>query len=293
MSGGHETGAADQKPVDAQELVGSILRKLDPDHYFASLLLPTPAQPKVQAIWAFAAEIAAVRQRVSEPGPGEIRLQWWRDAIEGRPHGDVTANPVAAALLATVEQHGLATPPLTRLIAARRFDLYQDPMPDMASFEGYAGETVSVLYQYGAQILHKDGQQLPGDAAGHLGVAVALIGHVRAFGFNAAAGRIFLPLDRFLAAGIAEKDILAGQREGEVAEVIGQFVHAAGEHLDAASAALQSIPREVRPAFVSLGLARARLKRMKAKTPAPYARAPDLPDWRKLATMFIWGLRNA
>ena len=44
--------------------------------------------------------------------------------------------------------------PLLRLIAARRFDLYDDPMPDLATFEGYAGETVSVLYQLAAMILN-------------------------------------------------------------------------------------------------------------------------------------------
>ena len=105
--------------------------------------------------------------------------------------------------------------PLLRLIAARRFDLYDDPMPDLASFEGYAGETVSVLYQLAAMILNGGGPVETGDAAGHLGVAHALIGHLRAFGYNASQGRIFLPWSVFAANGVdARRDLRRHRQRG-------------------------------------------------------------------------------
>ena len=65
---------------------------------------------------------------VREPLAGEIRLQWWNDAIEGKAAGEVAANPVAAALLESVARYRLPAELLTGLIAARRFDLYDDPM---------------------------------------------------------------------------------------------------------------------------------------------------------------------
>ena len=63
----------------------------------------------------------------------------------GEGHGDVRSNPLADALLSVIADYGLPVPPLTRMIAARRFDLYQDPMSDVPTFEGYAGETSSAV----------------------------------------------------------------------------------------------------------------------------------------------------
>ncbi len=53
-----------------------------------------------------------------------------------------------------IAAYSLPAGPLLRLLAARRFDLYHDAMPDVPSFEGYAGETVSVLYQLAAMMLN-------------------------------------------------------------------------------------------------------------------------------------------
>ena len=58
------------------------IRRDDADRWIASLYWPAPARPRAQALLAFDLEIARVRATVSEPMPGEIRYQWWRDAIE-------------------------------------------------------------------------------------------------------------------------------------------------------------------------------------------------------------------
>ena len=112
------------------------LRETDRDRYLATLVLPPQAREAITALYAFNADIASVRERAKEPAAGEIRLQWWTDALAGTGHGNVRQNPLADALLSVIADYGLPTPPLTRMIAARRFDLYQDPMPDMATFEG-------------------------------------------------------------------------------------------------------------------------------------------------------------
>ena len=142
------------------------LRETDRDRYLATLVLPPSRRPAVQSLLAFSADVAAIRDRAREPAPGEIRLQWWTDALSGDGHGSVRQNPLADALLSTIETYRLPTGALLRLIAARRFDLYDDPMPDVASFEGYAGETTSVLFQLSAMILNDGVEIESGDAAG-------------------------------------------------------------------------------------------------------------------------------
>jgi phytoene synthase len=141
------------KPESAAHAM-QVLRDGDRDRYLASLVLPYERREAITALYAFSAEIASVRERARTPAAGEIRLQWWSDALTGAGHGSVRANPLADALLDVVAEYGLPVPALTRLIAARRFDLYDDPMPDVATFEGYAGETASALYQLAAMILN-------------------------------------------------------------------------------------------------------------------------------------------
>ena len=74
---------------------------------------------------------------MSQPLPGEIRLQWWTDMLAGAGHGGVEGNPVAAELLLAIRNCGLPVERLSRLIDEHQFDLYNDPMPTMAALEGY------------------------------------------------------------------------------------------------------------------------------------------------------------
>lgn len=266
------------------------LRDNDRDRYFATLVLPPKERAAVTALYAFNADIASVRERAREPAAGEIRLQWWADALTGSGHGNVRQNPLADALLSVVAEYGLPTPPLTRMISARRFDLYQDPMPDLPTFEGYAGETVSALYQLGAMILNGGKPVETGDAAGHLGVAHALTGHLRAFGYNASHGRIFLPWQVFEVCGVKEGEVLAGQPTDGIAVALTKLADTAGEHLDRAATAIAALPREPRPAFAPVSLLRLQLKRL--DTDAPFQRHNDIADWRKLVAMSWWRMTH-
>jgi len=270
----------------------NFLREADKDRYFATLLLKPGEREAVQALYAFSTDVASIRDRAHEPAAGEIRLQWWVDAIKGEGHGDVRQNPLAEALLDAIAAYRLPAGPLLRLLAARRFDLYQDPMPDVASFEGYAGETVSVLYQLAAMVLNGGEEVETGDAAGHLGVAQAAIGHLRAFGFNASTGRIFLPLSIFSANGVTDGEILAGRESEGLFVALGQVADLASEHLSKAEAAIRDLPRPLRPAFAPVAVLRGQLKRVSASR-QPFATLPDVADWRKLAALQVWSLRQA
>jgi len=270
--------------------VASFLRDADRDRYYASLLLRPPEQAAVQALYAFAADVATIRDRAREPAAGEIRLQWWADALKGEGHGSVRQNPLAAALFDAMARYNLPAGPLLRLIAARRFDLYQDPMPDVRSFEGYAGETVSVLYQLAAMVLNGGAEVETGDAAGHLGVAHALVGHLRAFGYNASTGRIFLPMSLFAANGVRDGEILAGQESEGLFAALAQIGDLAEEHLVKAQAAVRDLPKALRVAFAPAGLLpRQATLVLNART--PFAASGDLSDWQKIARMTWWSLR--
>lgn len=283
---------SDSPNADSFAHAAEQLRELDPDRYAASLIIPPEHRAGVQALYAFAAEVAAIRERVSEPAPGEIRLQWWVDALEGEGHGAVAHNPIANALLTTLKKYDLPKVPLLRLLAARRFDLYGDAMPDRGQFEGYAGETVSILYQYAAMILAGGPAEQAADAAGHLGVAQALAGHLRAFGFNASRSQLFLPLSVFTAHGVRESEIYAGQGSAGLNAALDQLCELGQDHAQKARSALVQVPRSMRAAFAPLVLVEADLRVLARGRENVFTSPARQSPFRRLSAIVWWGIRN-
>lgn len=268
------------------------LRVGDRDRYLSTLVIDEKHRPGVTALYAFNADVAAIRERVSNPAPGEIRLQWWSDALEGDGHGAVRQNPVADVLLDTIARYNIPAGTLLRLIGARRFDLYDDPMPDLQSFEGYAGETTSTLYQLAAMILNDGALIEAGDAAGHLGVAHAMIGHLRAFGYVSSQGRIMLPLTLLEANGVREQEIFSRVDSEGLHEALGQIAELAADHLQKAEDAIKALPRHLKPAFAMLVVLKSQLAQINARTGSAFEPLPDDPDWRKIARLSWWAWRS-
>lgn len=268
------------------------LRDADRDRYLATLVLPAEHRDAVTALYAFNADIAAIRERVTGPQPGEIRLQWWADALTGEGHGAVRQNPLADALLDTIARYNLPTGTLQRLIAARRFDLYDDPMPDLETFEGYAGETASTLLQLTAMILNNGEPIEQGDAAGHLGVAQAMIGHLRALGYVSSQGRIMLPWSMLEANGVRESELFSGQDSEGLHAALSQIAELADDHLMKSRTAIATLPQKLRPAFAIVTLLESQLARWKTGAQAPFTAPTDQADWQKIARLTWWSLRN-
>ena len=151
-----------------------LVRAADKDRFLASLFAPGAKRPALMALYAFNIEIARVREMVSEPRIGEIRYQWWRDTLNGIYRGETSPHPVAQELARAIEAGDLPEKALLDLIAAREFDLYDDPMPGLAALEGYLGETSSALIQMASLVLAGREAQRSADAAGLAGVAYGI-----------------------------------------------------------------------------------------------------------------------
>lgn len=229
------------------------LRIHDRDRFLASLLMPEHYRNAVSTLYAFNAEISRIRDVVSEPIPGEIRLQWWRDAIKGDTQ-EARANPLAAALLDVIATHDLPRDIFDKMLLARAFDLYHDPLPTMADFETYAGETTSLLFRLSALIASKDQHAALADAAGHGGVAYCLMVILRNLGGDAQRGQVFLPADHMARFPNAQKDLLNGTMSDALGEAITHFSSIAREHRDKALTAARLLPDEIKPVFLPLAL---------------------------------------
>ena len=273
-----------------------LVRELDRDRYIANLFAPEPARGALMALHAFNIEISRIREAITNPLAGEVRLQWWSDALIGDARGDVKANPVAAALLDAINRHSLPRQTFFALIDARVFDLYDDPMPTVNDLEGYAGETSSALIRLGALILtggsERGTEPALADAAGHAGVAYAVTGLLRAFPHHARRGQCYVPLDLLKAHGIGREAAVSGTTSPGLVAALADLRNLARRHYEQAMAALAMVDSANYPAFLPLAVVPGDLDQM-ARPHDPFLRVPGLSApgriWRLWRAARVFG----
>ncbi|KRB53087.1 phytoene synthase [Rhizobium sp. Root708] len=280
---------ADQSMTN-QDICLAMLRDMDRDRYLACLLSPEDKRGAIAVLYAFNAELARIRDLVHEPLPGEVRMQYWRDLLEGNAHGSTEANPVAAALLACVDAHRLPRQTLLNMIDARIFDLYDDPMETRGSLEGYAGETASALIQLTSIVLAPDDAARSAEAAGHAGVAQAIAGLLLLMPLHRHRGQVYIPLEILSATGLDRDAFLAGDDKNRISAAIEAFAGLGRDHL--AKARHVEIPAAVFPAFLPASLAEHVLVKTQKSGAEILERSPQQPQWRRQIRMTLALMRR-
>lgn len=107
---------ADPADAAAAEIVRQTARDGEIDRYIAALMAPPALRQDLMAVAAFAAQIGHVPDAVREPMMGEMRLQWWRDALLLGVHGEASGHPVADAVSAVRERRRLAADVLEQIV---------------------------------------------------------------------------------------------------------------------------------------------------------------------------------
>ncbi len=177
-------------------------RRHDRPHYLAALFLPAPARDRAFASIAFNHELSRISHVVSEPLLGEMRLQWWRDAVTAPAAPD---HPVLQAIAATGADRTI----LGSMIDARAADMYPEPCADLTVLEAYAAATNGALL---ALWQHDDGGAHA--AARSLGTAWGLMSIVNSVSSDAARGKAFIP---------------DGTAPIQVVDRAGQYLHRAAQ----------------------------------------------------------------
>lgn len=279
-------GAAPGPLSQAYAICTALVRDHDPDRYIASLYAPEALRPGLFALYAFSHEIARVREQVSEPLPGEVRLQWWRDVLEAGDAAPAQGHPVAQALLDTIRRFRLPAAPLSALVDARVFDLYDDPMPSLGDLEGYAGETSSALIRLASLVLAQGRDPGGAAAAGHAGVAYAVAGLMRAFPWHAARGQVYLPADLLARNGVTREDIVRGRGGPGLTYSLKEMRALARVHLGKLRDLRATVPAQVMPAFLPVALVEPYLKAMERGGYDPYRTIVTLSPMRRQWTLW-------
>lgn len=125
-------------------------RDLAYNDYLAALLAPRQARDDLLTLAAYSGEIARIPLQVSEAPLGEIRLQWWRDALQS---GGASGHPVADALNQIKVRKTLPLDDLLAPLEARAAELYPEPFPDDPAFRAYVGAVEGAELRLRARVL--------------------------------------------------------------------------------------------------------------------------------------------
>ena len=255
--------------TDSADFCAELVRTHDFGRYASTLFVPAGQRRALLALYAFNVEISRVREQVSQPLPGEMRLQWWTDMLAGAGHGGIEGNPVAAELQLAIQNWHLPVERLSRLIDEHQFDLYNDPMPTMAALESYINDTSSALFSLGAGIAGAQSDRIE-HLARHAGLAQGMVQLMAALPRDASRRQLFVPLQVLQQHGSGMEEVFAGKQTAKLRAVLDQLIGEARGHLNTAFALLASVPPEVRPVFLPLVLVARDLTRMSRADSDPF-----------------------
>ncbi|VAX04580.1 Phytoene synthase [hydrothermal vent metagenome] len=263
--------------------------KYDHDRYLTILYSPAEKRSALFALYAFNYEISKIREVVSEPMLGEIRLQWWREAIEGIFQGDMRNHEVIPTLSAAITQNEICRDSLMTIIDGRAQDLYDEALKNNAELEKYLSQTAGKLSCLAVHIL---GQRDIDDLAQRLGIAWGYLGIIRAVPYHLSLKKNYIPADLMNKYGLSHAKFLSPDGAAETKSIIQALCHQAQQHLDHITANKGRIETTSRSAFLLTSLARSYLQTIKKADFNPFVLAEKKDALPRQWRLFISAMFN-
>lgn len=240
----------------ASDSVRASVRAHDHDRYLSTLFAPKEVRAGLMALYAFNADISRISETVSEPMLGEIRLQWWRDALENLDKGQSTGNPVADALGRAIIRHSLPKGLLQGVIDARVFDLSGGPMPDMQAMKAYLQKTQGALFSLAVRIIGgAEAAAKTESLSQSAGLAWGLTGLLRLLPRHLSRGRLYLPQSCFRDHGVNMERLFAGEADDNAQKALRTLRNDARSELGNVHEGVASLDRGLVCAFLPCALA--------------------------------------
>jgi phytoene synthase len=225
------------------QAIAALVRRHDPDRFLTALFAPPDKRDALLTLYAFNHELARAREAVSEPPLALIRLQWWREAVEGPPRRHEVAEPLSAA----IEAGNLRRDELLALIDAREIEA-EPVIATMDDWRAYLLNGAGGLAVAAAGLL---GAPDP-EGFRRFGAAYGLAGVLRSVAAHARQGRCMLPDDVLADHGLTREQVIAAPASAPVHAVMRRLVNEGV----ALAAGHVRLPRQVIAAALPVVLAR-------------------------------------
>jgi phytoene synthase len=272
--------------------LAALVRRHDRDRYQTALFAPAGRREALLALYAFNYEIARVRETVTQPMLGQIRLQWWREVLEAAyARAPPRNHPVAISLTAAIREFGLTRELFDRLVDTRERDLVDEPPPSLAVLEDYAEGSSAPLIRLAFAVLGARDAAAEATAQ-EVGIGYALAGLLRAMPFHARTGRSYLPADLAERADLDPVDYAAGRGTLAMRTVARGIADAAARHLRAAREGRAALSRSAITALLPAVVADRFLIRLQRAEYDPFAPALAAPDPLQIWRLALAALLN-
>lgn len=244
---------------DAQSLTytADLVRQYDRDRFLTALFAPKPVREDLLTLYAFNVEIARIRETVTEPMIGQMRLQWWRDQLteimDGK--GPSKGHPVAEPLANLIAKRHLSQPHFFKILDARELDMTDESPATMKDLVAYCYGTSATLGLLGLEVLGVS-DEVTREVVEDVGTAWALTGIARSVRHRAQSGRtVMLPDDALKAAGLFVQDLQTPDKADAAGGVVKAIVEEAQGYISTARAHRNGIDLRALPVLLQATLA--------------------------------------
>jgi phytoene synthase len=231
--------------------IATLVRRHDPDRFLTALFAPPAKRDALLTLYAFNHELARAREAVSEPLLALIRLQWWREVVEGARRRHEVAEPLAAA----IDAGELDRADLLALIGGREIEV-EPAIETLQAWRAYVLATAGGLAVAAGRLL---GAPDP-EVLRPLGAAYGIAGLLRSVAAHARQGRCMLPEDVLAEHGLTREQVIANPAAATAPALMRQMI---GEGLVLLDGAVR-LPRRAIAAALPAVLARRDLGRAPA-----------------------------
>ena len=201
-------------PPPALSACAALVRRADPDRFLTALFAPPARREALFTLYAFNVELARAREATREPMMAMIRLQWWREVLEGAAR----AHEVATPLRGLLADGALKPADLLPLIEARERDL--EPFGDLAGWRDWLLLGAGGLAVAAGRVLGHPAERLR-----CLGAAYGVAGVMRSVPALASTGRCLLPGDVLADHGLTADMVVAAPRTAALHPVFARLAN--------------------------------------------------------------------
>ncbi|KAG9036994.1 hypothetical protein FRB95_007289 [Tulasnella sp. JGI-2019a] len=287
----HSTTGASQDPFT---FCRNQVRKHDYDSFLLHYFYPRRTHDAYFALKAFNVELAMVRDVVSKPIIGQMRMQFWRDAVKSIQEDRPPHHPIAEALYRASKDSNIPAYHLKRIIDARDRDLFAPTYMSIDNVTDYAEATSSTMLYSLLSILNLSKSDTFSHAASHIGVASSFVTLLRGLPFHASKRRMIIPADLSSKNGVQEEDVFrsGGSAEG-IADAVYDFATVANDHLITAREMFKDggVPEAAMPIFLHAVPASSYLESLEKVNFDAFDPRLQQRDW-KLAPRIWWASRS-
>ena len=176
--------------------LGVLVRRVDPDRFLTVLFAPAARREALFTLYAFNHETARAREATREPMMALIRLQWWREVVEGVRKQHEVATPLATLL----DAGELDQAALLSVLDAREVT----EVASVADWRAWLLAGPGALAYAAGRVLGVDDPQLHA-----LGAGYGAAGVLRSVVSQARSGVCLLPADLLAAHGLSPDAVIA------------------------------------------------------------------------------------